>query len=34
MLYVAIWYVLVRPVVMRAKEELQFFTTKEYSIKK
>ena len=25
MLYVAIWYVSVRPVVMRVKEELQFF---------
>ena len=25
MLYVAIWYVSIRPVVMRVKEELQFF---------
>ena len=25
MLYVVIWYVSIRPVVMRVKEELQFF---------
>ena len=25
MLYVAIWYVSIRPVVMRVKEELQFY---------
>jgi hypothetical protein len=25
MLYVAVWYVSIRPVVMRVKEEVQFF---------
>ena len=25
MLYVAVWYVSIRPVVMRVKEELQYF---------
>ena len=30
MLYVAIWYVSIRPVVMRVKEELQFFLHRTY----